>query len=360
MEGRFWSIDDVARNLSVSPSSVRRWIRNGKLIGKKAGAQWRFDPAVVRAALEDGRLSEVSMGQRNQHRFASSRPPEWVGPILSRWRRGLVDQLQREQPDHVVVTDRCGSKIWALLMPNQYSWGSNLWHSAAIKHMPQGELRRLVAGKKVLLFDEIMQHGREMHGLRKRLEGAGATTVSVVCVRRRRFVDTGELLEYDAVACEDLDDEQFADRAAIVSRLTSSFEPPLDVGHLVIHGTIHGELDEEQITERIGNWGIPFVIWHPDPNQPLLAITLDRPQFFETAELQLLQNFIVDWEGPCKIRFYINLQSKAVYCSFIVYPGLEAPMDTWTQSSDAARRAKQLEVFPVNKALSNYSKTTMQ
>lgn len=345
MEGRFWSIDDVARKLSVSPSSVRRWIRNGKLIGKKAGAQWRFDPAVVRAALEEGRLSEVSMAQRNQHRFASSRPPEWVGPILSRWRRGLVDQLQREQPDHVVVTDRRGSKIWALLMPDQYSWGSNLWHSAAIKHMPQAELRRLVAGKKVLLFDEIMQHGREMHGLRKHLEGADATTVSVVCVRRRKFVDTGELLEYDAVACEDLDDEQFADRAAIVSRLTSSFEPPLDVGHLVIHGTIHGELDEERLVERMANWGIPFVIWHPDANQPLLAITLDRPQFFETAELQLLQNFIVDWEGPCKIRFYIDLESKAVYCSFIVYPGLEAPMDIWTQSSDAAQRAKQLDVF---------------
>jgi len=60
MERGYLSIDDVARRLNVSGITVRRWVKSGKLIGRKAGAQWRFDPGVVEAALNAGTLEGIS------------------------------------------------------------------------------------------------------------------------------------------------------------------------------------------------------------------------------------------------------------------------------------------------------------
>ena len=57
MERKLLSIDEVADRLSVSPATVRRCIRGGKLIAQKVGGQWRFDPADLQKAFEGGMLS---------------------------------------------------------------------------------------------------------------------------------------------------------------------------------------------------------------------------------------------------------------------------------------------------------------
>jgi len=53
-------------------------------------------------------------------------------------------------------------------------------------------------GQRVMLFDELMQHGRAMHELRENLEAVNAEVFSIVCVRRRSHAESGELIEYEA------------------------------------------------------------------------------------------------------------------------------------------------------------------
>lgn len=48
---RPWTAEEAADFLSFDPETVRRWARRGKLRGTKAGDEWRFDPADVRAVL---------------------------------------------------------------------------------------------------------------------------------------------------------------------------------------------------------------------------------------------------------------------------------------------------------------------
>jgi excisionase family DNA binding protein len=38
----FSTISDVAKRLQVSTKTVRRWIKNGELIGHLIGSQWRI------------------------------------------------------------------------------------------------------------------------------------------------------------------------------------------------------------------------------------------------------------------------------------------------------------------------------
>lgn len=344
MEERLWSVDEVALWSNVSLSTVRRWIRTGKLVGQKVGVQWRFDPAAVREAFQRGTLSGASrplsgIGAVTQYR----EPPQWAKPVLERWRHFLEDQLKEVRPDHVVVNDRRGAKIWKLVIPEWYIWGKNLWHSTAAKLMPQTELRQTFGHRRVLLFDEMMQHGREIHELRQLLEAkdVSALVTSLVCVRRRSHAESGELLEYKALYCEDLDDSQFAERAALISRLAYLFEPPLDVDHLVVKGTFLPGLKTEDLLERAAKWGIPFVVWFADKEHESIAITLDRPQFFDTKISDLPSGFSFGWEGPGKVRIYGNPENGPCYCSFIVYPDMEAPMLEWEKVSVDIRRPKR-------------------
>ena len=58
--------------------------------------------------------------------------------------------------------------------------------------MSSEELWQLFAGRKVVLFDEMIQHGREMNRLRKRLEEIGAKVKSFVCICRKANLEAGE------------------------------------------------------------------------------------------------------------------------------------------------------------------------
>ncbi|OGW55480.1 MAG: hypothetical protein A2Y81_05030, partial [Nitrospirae bacterium RBG_13_43_8] len=162
MDKKFLTINDIANDLNVSTQTVRRWVSSGKLLGQRAGAQWRFDPSIVRNALEQGLLSGGSRPNPKPHSLQQyNESLEWARPLLALWRRFLEERLKEIQPDQVVVNDRRGAKIWSLIMEGRYNWGNNLWHSTAIEIMTPAELQRIFGRRRVLLFDEMMQHGRE-------------------------------------------------------------------------------------------------------------------------------------------------------------------------------------------------------
>jgi len=337
----------VALLFNVSSSTVRRWVLNGKLVGQKAGVQWRFDPTVVRDAFQQGMLSGASRFLTNPQSFSYHHQlPGWARSVLMRWRGFLEDQLKQLQPDHVIVNDRRGAKIWTLLMPNSYVWGKNLWHSTAVTLMTLTELRQTFGHQRVLLFDEMMQHGREIHELRQHLEGkdVNAFVTTFVCIRRKSHAESGQLLEYKALCCEDLDDPQFAERAALISRLAYLFEPPLDVDHIVIKGTFIPNLKIEDLLEKAAKWSMPFVVWFPDKEHEFMAITLDRPQFFDTKGSDLPNDFCFGWDGPGKVRVYGNPRNDVCYCSFIIYPDMEAPVSEWAKSAVRIQQSKRGDI----------------
>ncbi|GAH51153.1 unnamed protein product, partial [marine sediment metagenome] len=243
-----------------------------------------FIPSLVRDTFEQGILSGASQPLASVAQIKHlSDDLAWASPLLNKWGRFIEEHLSRIQPDHVVVNDRRGAKIWSLTMSGRYKWGENLWHSTAIELMDPVDLKKLFAHRRVMLFDEMMQHGREMNRLRQILTDVDAKVTSIVCLRRRSRVESGDLLEYEAVACDDLDDKTFEERATDISRLVHSFEPPLDVDHLVVRGAINKNLSGADILTRLANWGLAYVVWYPDKEHRLLTITLDRPQFFETV-----------------------------------------------------------------------------
>jgi excisionase family DNA binding protein len=344
MAKEYTTIDEIAEKFHVSVSTVRRWIRSSKLVGQKAGSQWRFDPAQVRDAFDRGLLSGGAAprdGESTEARAGGSRLPEWAVFMVAAWRRALDSYLGEVRPEHVVANDRRGAKVWALMGVPAYPWGTRLWHSAAIRTMEPADLRRLFRGRVVLLFDEMMQHGREMHDLRQLLAKAGAKVSSFVCVTRKSHLESGELIENTARAGETLDDSDFVHRATSISRLMTLCIPPLDVGHIVIRGAVGAGVTGEQLIERLANWGSAFIVMHPDEGQEelFLAVTLDRPQFLDTrSDLPTICGDLqLRWTGPCKVRLYINTRTQECFISFIVYPHVVGRADAW----DAVLRGKR-------------------
>ena len=51
------SPEDVAAALSISPATIRRWLRDGAIAGVKVGRQWRVNVTVVREKIASGELA---------------------------------------------------------------------------------------------------------------------------------------------------------------------------------------------------------------------------------------------------------------------------------------------------------------
>ena len=353
MDEKYLSVDEIASQYNVSHSTVRRWIQSGKLIGQKAGVQWRFSSTVVKEAFDKGMLSGGSNQLDSNSIIKYTRIPEWARPVLTKWSETLSKYLQEIQPDHIIVNDRRGTKIWELLNQFQYVWGKNLWHSTAISFMELKEFRKFFSRRKVLLFDEMMQHGKGMHDLRIIFEGVDAEVSSFVCVRRRSFFEQDALKEYKAFACEDLDDVKFNQRATLISRFVHLFEPPLDVDHFVVKSDLDPDVTIEQLLQSLSEFGSAFLIWTPDGDHDFFAITLDRPDFFDTSKTKFTKSFSITWDGPCKIRFYVNFNTRTCYCSFITYPSIEASIITWEKEAELPRKQGNISREEIKRIYNN-------
>ncbi len=79
---------------------------------------------------------------------------------------------------------------------------------------------------------------------------------------------------------------------------------------------------------------MPYTVWKPEREGEYFAITLDRPQFFKTRgrwqsnlpKLELL------WDGPCKVRFYLDFQKGHCFCSFIAFPNIKGDAEEWIKA----------------------------
>lgn len=52
------NLEDIAEHLSVSPDTVRTWIRNGKLPFYRAGKRYKFKISEVDAWLREGKITD--------------------------------------------------------------------------------------------------------------------------------------------------------------------------------------------------------------------------------------------------------------------------------------------------------------
>lgn len=332
MNGRLITIKELSNSYNVSSSTIRRLINSNKVKGQKVGGQWRFDPQEVKEAFDKGLLAGASSTSQVQTNYLKSLGKlEWTERIVGVWRESLNSCIESFQPDHIIVTDRRGAKVWTLVMQDRYIWGVNLWHTTGIRLMSFQEFQKTFANRRVLLFDEMTQFGREMSELRERFEKVNAEVENFVCVRRRSFMEDGSSIEYRVKVCEDLDDFEFSKRATDISELMMFIIPPLDVDHIVVKGKLSGEFNDAlDLLQTLPNWGLTSVVRQPDKINKFFSITLDRPQFFNTENIPWLNAFQISWGGPCKIRFYINPEDKECYCSFIVFPEIKGPASSWT------------------------------
>ncbi len=254
MDKTLLDIKQVASLLNISTSTVRRLIRGRKLKGILVGSQWRFDAEEIKNAIENGRLPAQSVSAIHNFQEMTPLPSrEWAESLISRWRSFINQIINEFAPEHVIVLDRRGAKIWSYLLPSAYVWGKNLWHSNALDYMNPVELEQICFGEKILLFDEMIQHGREMFEARRRLIKLGAEVESLVLVRRKSHAEMGVLAEYSSHYCEDLDDHNFSLRLSQISELLRKAHPPLDVDHLVVKGVLEPGLAPDEFLLRLAD-----------------------------------------------------------------------------------------------------------
>ncbi len=93
MEETMLTIQEVAKILRVSDSTLRRWIAEGKIKGLKFGRQWRFKSAEISQWLENGDIVDNS-GLKETKKRSSLRgifkggkpiPKEAIDEVIKEW-----------------------------------------------------------------------------------------------------------------------------------------------------------------------------------------------------------------------------------------------------------------------------------
>ncbi len=92
---RMLSVKDVAETLSISESTVRRWITEGKLSALKFGRQWRFRPSDIQGWTEHGdrpvhkknekELSEEEFSLEGMFTEGDPIPKEAIDEVIKRY-----------------------------------------------------------------------------------------------------------------------------------------------------------------------------------------------------------------------------------------------------------------------------------
>lgn len=231
----------------------------------------------------------------------------------------------------VIVIDRRGAKAFSMLRPQGYQWGANLWHSTALKSQSDDQILRQFGGSDVVVFDEMVQRGRDLADVRHRLERVGLAVRSICLVRRRSLFLGGELVDLDVEPVEDLSDPDFDQAATFLSHLFDYCQPPLDPEHVLVVGKLDGSASASEIRDRLTEFGITQLIWNRQATEDsaVAAVTLDRPLFFDVASVELPEGISAEWDGPCKVRGYISNAGRHATLAFITFPTLTGEDDAW-------------------------------
>jgi excisionase family DNA binding protein len=325
-------VKGAAEFLDVSDSTVRRLVRSEELYALRVGVQLRF---------EQGELERYAAAHGDRSRGVglpsdSMEIPIWAEERVARWRTALERLLPDPKQTQVIVIDRRGAKAFSMLRPAAFEWGRNLWHSTALCLQSDAVLRARFEGQEVVVFEEMIQRGRDVEGVRKRLEQIGLKARSVALIRERSKFLEGRVADPHLHPIEDLDEQEYPEAAAFISRLFDYCEPPLDPEHVVVSGDLDSPAAAEDIREQLQESGLVGVVWNRQSIEDSLvaAVTIDRPQFFDTAALALPEGLSANWDAPCKIRIYISSDGRRVTLSFITFPTLDGDRQGWEHLVD--------------------------
>jgi excisionase family DNA binding protein len=331
------SVKQAATYLGVSDSTIRRLVRSEELTALRVGAQLRFEQRELErlAAGRGGRRERASDSWSGETEI-----PGWAKEKVSGWKKALEDLLPDPDRTQVVVIDRRGAKAFSMLRPEGFSWGVNLWHSTALDSQSDAQVRALFEGREVVVFDEMIQRGRDVEDVRSRLEELRVDVRSVCLVRRRKMFLFGEIADPYLQPIEDLPEIEFAAAATFLSRLFDYCQPPLDPEHLVITGRLAEPLSPEQVRERLQPHGIAGVVWNRQASEDsfVAAVTLDRPQFLDVGGVAPQVGLEQVWDGPCKIRCYIAEGGRRITIAFIAFPTLSGDRGAWRSLVEHTRR----------------------
>jgi len=266
-------------------------------------------------------------------------------------RECIEGHITRVRPEHVIVDDRHGAKVWDILEPGgpgRFTWGRNLWHSTTVDMMPREDMRRCFrGGVRVLLVSTSLRSAGEMRELRSRLE-AGDVDAYLVSIlgnegegeqarhhRRPAQIDESRGESWDKWRGETLWSHRRGQPSAseiawLLSVLTPATATPLDIDHMEMQAEVDADFSADTALQSMAGWGWGFAI--RDRDQRLIGLTLDRPQFFDAAGAAsgwTKKGFKVDWSGPCKVRLYLGQPTKPNTCVFVTYPDIKAPSELW-------------------------------
>jgi excisionase family DNA binding protein len=326
------SVKGAAAILDVSVSTIRRLERAGKLRSLRVGVQLRFEQEELEryAAAQGDKSRGVTVASE------ATEVPSWAEEKVRRWRQDLEGLLPEPAKSQVVVIDRRGAKAFSMLRPTGFQWGVNLWHSTALCLQSDAELRERFGNQEVFVFEEMVQRGRDVEGVRQRLEAIGLEAKSIALIRQRAKFLEGKVADPHLLPIEDLDEQDYPEAAAFISRLFDYCEPPLDPDHILATGDLEEPLTAEDVRERLRDSGLVGVVWNRQSidDSKVAAVTIDRPQFFDTAAVSLPEGFVARWFGPCKIRIYLSADGRRVTLSFITFPTLHGDRAGWERLID--------------------------
>lgn len=140
---KFFSIQEAAKSLGVSPQTLRRWERGKKLVPshRTAGGQRRYAPA---------QLQPIGHGNKTCDR-----------PTLAYARVSSHDQKEDLQRQVNMLEMYCSAKGWAFSVTQDLGSGMN-YHKRGLKQLLEqimnGEIGRLVLTHK----DRLLRFGAEL------------------------------------------------------------------------------------------------------------------------------------------------------------------------------------------------------
>ena len=59
------TLDEAAERLRTTSWTVRRWIREGKLVGTRIGGEWRVDPVDLEEFIRKGKSTQKEKDQND-------------------------------------------------------------------------------------------------------------------------------------------------------------------------------------------------------------------------------------------------------------------------------------------------------
>lgn len=246
--------------------------------------------------------------------------------FISRWTKAYAPVFQefakREfkefEPHYVILVPRKAARVYTSMniIPKRYK--DNVISGDAIEALLN---QPNLPDKKIVIGDDVVQHGIQMRRFRRRLmeRGVPRDNVKTICLARLRAAfKKGELADPFVVPCLDLNDREFGKMTADVSDYLLSLGRPLEIDHLVAEFSFSKELwrDHEDLDAFLASYGRVYVMPSPAEKEGIITITLDEPAFFDTRLFipHLLR------PGVTKIRFYLKQREQKVLCVPMAYP----------------------------------------